>query len=343
MLCCLDCIRIVAIWLLSHWRPCQCQEQHLHPLPTQPTNAPFQKRETCSGDGHLVATLAGGILTDSQSRTGYIASNFQFQFDAPPQAGAIYTAGFSACGNGSLALGGSAVWYECLSGDFYNLYDRNWAEQCEPVEIVVLPCGSASASQAPDGQVVGTQIVTTTIVSALSDGQPQVKTTTTGIPLCQVSQISDGKLSSPSWLLNLALTSFPVGQVQVGTTPCASITSTPAPAPATSTLAPVSQFSDGQIQVTPAASVPTVSSVPASATVVTLPSESVPVATGSTLATSPSPVSTSAAGGGSSPSATASASAAGTSAPASSGAGSVVGAGPMAALVVGILGAVAFL
>lgn len=55
-----------------------------------------------------------------------------------------------------------------------------------------MPCGG-TASETSDGQVVGTQIVTTTIVSALSDGQPQVKTATTGIPLCQVSQISDGK------------------------------------------------------------------------------------------------------------------------------------------------------
>ena len=33
----------------------------------------------------LEITLAGGILKDSQQRTGYIASNFQFQFDGPPQ------------------------------------------------------------------------------------------------------------------------------------------------------------------------------------------------------------------------------------------------------------------
>lgn len=150
-----------------------------------------QKRDECSGEGILVASLSDSVLTDAQNRTGYIASNYQFQFDEPPQAGAIYTAGFSSCENGSLALGGSAVWYECESGDFYNLYDRNWAAQCSAVEIIILPCGSTSESG--DGQVVGTEIVTTTVVSALSDGQPQVRTTTTGIPVCQVSQISDGK------------------------------------------------------------------------------------------------------------------------------------------------------
>jgi hypothetical protein len=33
----------------------------------------------------LEITLSGGILKDSQQRTGYIASNYQFQFDGPPQ------------------------------------------------------------------------------------------------------------------------------------------------------------------------------------------------------------------------------------------------------------------
>lgn len=151
-----------------------------------------QKRNDCATDGILVATLENGVLKDGQGRTGYIAANYQFQFDQPAQTGAIFTAGFSACGNGSLALGGSAVFYECASGDFFNLYDRSWAAQCSPVEILIMECGG-NAGQAGDGQVVGTQIVTTTIVSALSDGQPQVRTTTTGIPVCQVSQIADGK------------------------------------------------------------------------------------------------------------------------------------------------------
>lgn len=156
-----------------------------------------QKRGACPTDGILVVTLENGVLKDAQDRTGYIASNFQFQFDKPAQTGALFTAGFSACGNGSLALGGSAVFYECASGDFFNLYDRSWAAQCSPVEILIMECGG-NAGEADDGQVVGTEIVTTTIVSALSDGQPQVRTTTTGVPLCQVSQIADGKLHRTS-------------------------------------------------------------------------------------------------------------------------------------------------
>lgn len=92
----------------------------------------------CKTEGTLAITLADGVLKDAQGRTGYIASNFQFQFDAPPQAGAIYTSGFTACGNSTLALGGSNVFYQCLSGDFYNLYDRSWAPQCSPITIDLL-------------------------------------------------------------------------------------------------------------------------------------------------------------------------------------------------------------
>ena len=92
----------------------------------------------CNAPGTLALTLKDGKLLDSQGRTGYIASNFQFQFDNPPQAGAIFTGGFSVCGNGSLALGGSTVFYSCSSGSFSNLYDRNFAAQCVPVNIGIV-------------------------------------------------------------------------------------------------------------------------------------------------------------------------------------------------------------
>jgi Yeast PIR protein repeat len=102
------------------------------------SNSPGTSLVACRSSGTLELTLKDGILKDAQGRTGYIASNFQFQFDAPPQAGAIFTSGFSVCGNGSLALGGSNIFYQCLSGNFYNLYDRYWAAQCSPVTIETL-------------------------------------------------------------------------------------------------------------------------------------------------------------------------------------------------------------
>ncbi|KAM7216120.1 hypothetical protein V8F06_008495, partial [Rhypophila decipiens] len=60
------------------------------------------------------------------NRTRYIASNFQLQFDAPPQAGAIYTGGFSHCPNGTLAVGATTIFYQCHSGGFCNLDNRWW-------------------------------------------------------------------------------------------------------------------------------------------------------------------------------------------------------------------------
>lgn len=89
-------------------------------------------------------TLADGVLVDSEDRTGYIAANRQFQFDGPPQAGAVYTSGWSVCGNGSLALGDDAIFYQCLSGTFYNLYDEAQAEQCSQVYITVLNADPAT-------------------------------------------------------------------------------------------------------------------------------------------------------------------------------------------------------
>jgi len=195
-----------------------------------------QRAGPCS-DGHLVMTLENGVLTDAKDRTGYIASNYQFQFDAPAQAGAIYTAGFSRCGNGSLALGPTATFYKCRSGDFWNLYDRTWAPQCEPVELVAYACDgeagavAGGAGQIPDGQVVATRFVTSTVVKPIADGQPQVLTTAVPVPICQIAD----------------------GQLQGHTTPCAEITHAPkVPGPAPSDI-PVSQYSDGQIQVTPPA------------------------------------------------------------------------------------------
>ena len=118
-------------------------------------------------------SLANGILLDSQGRTGYIASNRQFQFDKPAQAGAIYTAGWSVCGNGSLAIGANAIFYQCLSGTFYNLYDQSTGAQCSPVYIDAISNGGSTssattgvASQTSDGQITASAVA-----SQQSDGQ----------------------------------------------------------------------------------------------------------------------------------------------------------------------------
>jgi len=179
-----------------------------------------------------MVTLSNGVLTDATGRTGYIASNYQLQFDAPPQHGTLVDSGFSVCANGSLAIGDSAVFYQCTSGTFSNLYDRWWADQCSPVNLQAMPCGDVeSIADAPAGKVVGTQMVQTTLVTVLKDGQPQVVPTVVPIAICQ---IDDG---IPSWLsldiffaYSFANFSFfsVSGQIQGHTTPCAEL---PAPKP----------------------------------------------------------------------------------------------------------------
>jgi len=240
------------------------------------------RQSTCGQSGYLTLTLAGGQLHDALGRTGYIAANYQFQFDKPPQTGAIYTGGFSVGGNGSLALGGSAVFYECLSGTFYNLYDRSWAAQCEPILIGIVPCGSSGvATQGSDGQPAGTTVLPVTQisdgqpqgtsaapipVSEFTDGQPQVITaypkpvtqisdgqvqapTATG----QVTQISDGQVQAPS------ATGKPVTQISDGQVQAPSATGKPVTQisdgqiQAPTSVAVVTQISDGQVQATGAA------------------------------------------------------------------------------------------
>ncbi|RTE79365.1 hypothetical protein BHE90_006095 [Fusarium euwallaceae] len=178
-----------------------------------------QPRE-CNGEGVLVMTLKDGVLKDAQGRTGYISDSYQFQFDEPPQSGSIFTAGFSVCSNGTLALGPSAVFWQCLSGDFYNLYDRHWAEQCSPVEFGIMPCGEGS-KDAPKKRVVGSSIVATTVVTVVSDGTTKEVPTTIAVPMCQIGD----------------------GQVQVRTTPCDDMNLPIITAP------PVSQVSDGKLQI----------------------------------------------------------------------------------------------
>ncbi|KAL3230586.1 Cell wall mannoprotein CIS3 [Nakaseomyces bracarensis] len=101
---------------------------------------PLQITESsCKNSGTLELTLKDGVLTDGKGRIGSIVSNRQFQFDGPPpQAGAIYAGGWSITEQGNLALGGSDVFYQCLSGNFYNLYDQHIAEQCSPINLEVV-------------------------------------------------------------------------------------------------------------------------------------------------------------------------------------------------------------
>jgi hypothetical protein len=207
--------------------------------------------------GVLTMTLKDGKLTDQAGRDGYIASNYQFQFDGPVQAGALETEGFGLCSNGSLSLKGSTLWYSCKSGSFYNLYSKSIGDQCIPTHIqAVMGDQNSGVSQIPDGQPQASTPAVTQIsdgqpqasapaVTQISDGQPQASAPAPPPP---VTQISDGQpqASAPA-------SAPPVTQISDGQ-PQASAPQPPAPT-ATSeylseTSAPVvSQISDGQPQV----------------------------------------------------------------------------------------------
>jgi len=226
----------------------------------------------------LTLTLVDGVLKDALGRTGYIADNYQFQFDGPPQAGAIYTSGFSLCGNKSLALGGTAIWYQCLSGGFYNLYDRSWAPQCSPIYIETMSGSpppvvpTASVSQGTDGQVIATTVVsqqtdgqviatTGTVVSQISDGQIQnPATSAAATTMVHVSQMSDGQvIASP--IPTIAVSQKSDGQIiATPQAPAAAVTektdSQPvAPVATSAPAAPVSQSPDGQVVAVPTSTV----------------------------------------------------------------------------------------
>ncbi|KAF2177191.1 hypothetical protein K469DRAFT_604189 [Zopfia rhizophila CBS 207.26] len=222
--------------------------------------------------GILTLTLAGGKLKDQAGRTGYIASNYQFQFDEPPQTGAIYTSGWSLCGNNSLALGGSAIFYQCWSGSFYNLYDRHWAGQCSPIYLVAMGGGGGTPhatqvsdgrpqnptpiSEASDGQIIRpteappvTQISDSQPqgppVTQISDGQPQGPSG----PAPPVTQISDGQPQAPSHTPAPPITQISDGQPQVPSAP--PVTQISDGQPQAPSGPPVTQISDGQPQGPP--------------------------------------------------------------------------------------------
>ncbi|KAF2130850.1 hypothetical protein P153DRAFT_384073 [Dothidotthia symphoricarpi CBS 119687] len=204
-----------------------------------PTKRDLEARQL---SGALTMTLNGGILKDQAGRQGYIAANHQFQFDAPVQTGAIMTSGFSLCSNDSLAIGGSTIFYQCSSGDFYNLYTQSTGAQCSPIRIQAVEKSAGGAvSQISDGQPQASTAAS--IVSQISDGQPQAPSATSTPAV--VTQISDGQPQAPS------ATSKPpvVTQISDGQPQAPAASSKPAV---------VTQISDGQPQAPAATSKPAV-------------------------------------------------------------------------------------
>lgn len=139
----------------------------------------FFQNADCDAGG-LVLTLQDGILKDQDSRSGYISANFQLQFDSPPQSGALVDSGFSLCRDGNLALRGATTFFECPTGDAWNLYDRHWAQHCGAVKLAAKPCGEV------EGVEGSTVVVPTKVITELEDGQARVKSTDVGKIICQL-------------------------------------------------------------------------------------------------------------------------------------------------------------
>ncbi|KAK6002175.1 hypothetical protein QM012_001813 [Aureobasidium pullulans] len=237
--------------------PAGCSENHASPFSISITNVTTNgKRDLESRQTKILTiTLKNGTLTDDEGRTGYIAANNQFQFDKPAQTGAIYTSGFSVCSNGTLAIGDSAIFYQCLSGDFYNLYDKSTGAQCSPIYINILDSGvaasSGAATQIGDGQLQAP--TSTAAVTQISDGQIQA---TTGVP---VTQISDGQIQATT---GKPVTQISDGQIQAPTSTAAPVTQiSDGQIQAPTTGKPVTQISDGQIQAPTSAAGKTVTQI----------------------------------------------------------------------------------
>ncbi|KAL9610946.1 MAG: hypothetical protein Q9167_004388 [Letrouitia subvulpina] len=140
-----------------------------------------RQAETCSGTP--IITLKNGVLKDQQNRQGEIVANHQFQFDNPIQQDSLFLDGFSICQNGSLAVGGSAIFYQCISGDFANLYNTGDAAQCEPVYIDTIPCAGSGGLTGPSpntpetGPVSSVMVPTVPMTAYLPTTTPTTPTT----------------------------------------------------------------------------------------------------------------------------------------------------------------------
>ncbi|KAJ4290474.1 hypothetical protein N0V90_010691 [Kalmusia sp. IMI 367209] len=164
----------------------------------------------------LYLTLEDGVLTDGWKRTGSVVANHQFQFDGPPQAGAIYTGGFSVCQNDSLALGGTTRWWNCRSGGFFNLYDEWIGAQCEEIRIIASfvdeptsSSSSAAASSTASSTAESSGSSSNSTTASITSSAESSSSTLSAIPL---TSINGTKPSGPvSRVSSASSTATPTG------------------------------------------------------------------------------------------------------------------------------------
>lgn len=162
---------------------------------TSSSKRDMQKRQT---SGALVWSISDGIVRDAAGRKGYIAENYQFQFDNEVQAGAKETGGFEICSNNSLAVAGSTIFYQCRSGEFYNLYSQSISAQCIPIHIQALYVGPYSSVSASTRS-----IQSTSIRSLNSSGSPTVSVSTSPAATATPPATSSSTaIAPPNWGLS---------------------------------------------------------------------------------------------------------------------------------------------
>lgn len=202
------------------------------------------ERQEPSCGSSVTLTLNNGNLLDQRGRTGYIASNYQYQFDGPPQAGYEYTTPFSICGNNSIALGGSTVFYNCNSGSFNNVYfftsGQTIPPQCYQVNVIITAC-------AYSGKPVTVASSLTDAVGESTDSQVASATTSAASTSAASSAASTTAASSGNMMVvtanpgttSLAPASTPYPVAKNATSPAATGTAVVAP---TTTAAKTSSF-----------------------------------------------------------------------------------------------------
>ena len=103
------------------------------------------KVRQCDVHGVILHFDENGLLRDQLNRIGYIADNFQFQFDLPVQSGGYGEKEFGEYKDPKthdvfLTWRGSPEFYKCRSGNFDNLYSQSIGGQCKVTRIMMFHC-----------------------------------------------------------------------------------------------------------------------------------------------------------------------------------------------------------
>lgn len=116
----------------------ECLSTVAYPFNTTVVNATTGAKIAIPGFPTGQLYLKGGFLSTSEGAVAYFDANHQLRWNRQ------YTVSSSVCGNGSVAIGGSAILYRCLSINFFQLFSKNVSSECSPAYISVISITAAS-------------------------------------------------------------------------------------------------------------------------------------------------------------------------------------------------------